>query len=82
MRTSEQIGPRYREMFVAIGKAIRAVRKKRGLNQQSFSTKLGVSQAQISRLESGMQGLRFVVLMRVARILGVKASDLLRVAGL
>ena len=56
----------------AIGKKIRALRRSRGMTGWDLAGKVGLSQAQISRLEDGKQGLRWGTLSRIARALGVK----------
>jgi len=55
----------------AIGKRIRMIRKARGLTSYDMAKALGISQAHVSRMESGVQGPRCVVLLRAAKILKV-----------
>lgn len=56
---------------VEIGRKIRALRTKMGLTTVTLAKKMRLSQAQISRLENGLQGFRSVTLLRFARVLGV-----------
>jgi DNA-binding XRE family transcriptional regulator len=65
-----------------LGREIRARRADAGLTMVDMATKCGLSQAQISRIETGHQGFRLETLQQIARVLGVKVSDLLRGAGL
>ena len=67
---------------VKLGTVVRHTRKSLKMNQKVFSRKMHLTQAQISRLETGYQGFRFDVLCRTARILGSKPSKLLAAAGL
>jgi len=57
---------------VEIGQTVRALREKKGLTTTSFAALVGVSQAQVSRLENGQQGFRSDVIIRIAESLGVK----------
>lgn len=57
---------------VAIGAKLHKLRKKLGYTTTSLAKKVGVSQAQISRLENGKQGFRSATLTRISKSLGVK----------
>ena len=57
---------------VAIGTKLHRLRKKLGYTTTSLAKKVGVSQAQISRLENGKQGFRSATLTRISKALGVK----------
>ncbi len=50
-----------------VGTAIKLVRAKRGLTTTELARRVGISQAQISRLENGKQGFRTHTLGRIAR---------------
>ncbi len=54
-----------------IGEKVTALRMKRGMTTTDLSVKVGVSQAQISRLENGKQGFRTITLHKIASALGV-----------
>jgi len=56
----------------AIGKKVRELRSKMGLTTVSLAKKLGISQAQVSRLENGLQGFRSATMMKFCRVLGVE----------
>jgi len=47
---------------VALGKAIKKVREKRGMSQASFAKRLGVTQGYISKVEAGktMPNFKFI----------------------
>ena len=53
----------------AIGKVVREMRTKRGITMTAFAKKVGVSQAQISRLEDGQQGFRTKTMQKIAEAL-------------
>lgn len=56
-----------------IGERVRQLRTRMGLTTISLARKMGISQAQISRLENGLQGFRSATLNRFAKVLGVPA---------
>jgi len=69
---------RYNRLFYgSVGAVVRARREVLGINGEDFGKKLGLSQAQVSRLECGKQGLRLGVLRRIGKILGALPSKLL-----
>jgi len=55
-----------------MGQKLRKLRKLRGLTMVELAERLGITQAQISRLETGKQGFRSATLTKVAAALGVK----------
>lgn len=55
----------------AIGKAVRDARLELGITMTAFAKKVGVSQAQISRLEDGQQGFRTRTMQKIAEALGL-----------
>ena len=55
----------------AIGLTIRTLRKELRLSTTAFAKRASISQAQISRLERGLQGFRLATLRRIAEALGV-----------
>lgn len=54
-----------------IGKTVRAIRKDLGITTTGLADKVGISQAQISRLENGEQGFRSGTLVKIAKALKV-----------
>ncbi len=54
-----------------IGKAIKAVRKKRGLNQIEFGKLVGLTQTYISQIESGNKHLHPTKLTKISEVLEV-----------
>jgi len=61
-----------------IGAEIRSIREKKKMTTTSLSEAVGVSQAQISRLETGSQGLRMSVFFSICKALKVKPSQVLK----
>lgn len=56
---------------------IKELRKQKGITQCAIAEKLGVSQAQIARFESGVNDISTEQLGKIAEILGVKPYELL-----
>ncbi len=54
-----------------IGATVRAIRTERGLTTTKLADMVGISQAQVSRLENGQQGFRSGTLVRIAKALKV-----------
>jgi len=54
-----------------IGKTVKAAREAAGFSMTSFAKKVGMSQAQISRLEDGQQGFRTKTMQKIAKALGI-----------
>ncbi len=54
-----------------IGRKIRELRSKMGLTTVTLAKKVKLSQAQVSRLENGLQGFRSATLLRFSKVLGV-----------
>ena len=56
----------------AIGRKVGELRGKLGMTTTQLAKRVGISQAQISRLENGKQGFRSNTLDRISKALGVK----------
>ena len=54
-----------------IGRKIRELRSKMGLTTVTLAKKVKLSQAQVSRLENGLQGFRSATLLKFSKVLGV-----------
>lgn len=54
-----------------VGLKVRQRRQELGMSTTELGNQVGLSQAQISRLENGLQGLRSSVVVRLAEVLGV-----------
>ena len=59
-----------------IGKRVRGLREHRGFTTSDLAFKVGMSQAQISRLENGRQGFRTETLKKIAGALEVEIGYL------
>jgi transcriptional regulator with XRE-family HTH domain len=54
-----------------IGAKVSSIRHAQGLTTSQLANKVGISQAQISRLENGKQGFRSSTMDKIAKALGV-----------
>ena len=57
-----------------IGLRVNKLREKKDMTTTGLAKLVGISQAQISRLENGLQGFRSATLVRIAKALGVKPA--------
>jgi len=60
-----------------IGLKVRELRSRKGLTTVTLAKKVRLSQAQVSRLENGLQGFRSATLIKLARALGVDPATLI-----
>lgn len=60
-----------------IGATVKALRMELGMTTTDLAKKVGISQAQISRLENGQQGFRSGTLLKIASVLKVPPFRLL-----
>ena len=68
---------RYDIEIVAFGKNVRKFRKKKGWTQVDMETNTGITQADLSRIESGLLDVQFSSIVRIAEALEVPTKDLL-----
>ncbi len=60
-----------------LGATVRLLRGEAGLTQEALAARSGLHMTEISRLERGIREPRLGTIIRVARALGVKPSELL-----
>lgn len=61
---------------VALGEAVRAVRKERGINQVELTESTGLTQSWISHVERGARNPSWSNVVRLAEGLGVSVAEL------
>jgi transcriptional regulator with XRE-family HTH domain len=59
-----------------LGESVRAKRKEAGFSQEKLAEKAGLSTVFISRIERGVESPSVDNVVKIAKALGVKASDL------
>jgi DNA-binding XRE family transcriptional regulator len=70
--------PLNREAAVAVGQAVREHRQRRGIPQDRLAWEAGLERKTVYQLEHGLVDTRYGTLRRVARVLGVRVSDLVQ----
>lgn len=66
----------------AVGKAIGAARRERGYAQEAFAARVGLDRSYLGAVERGEFNITLGTLLKITAGLGVRASMLLRRAGL
>lgn len=69
-------------LLVALGGAIRVLRKERGLSQEALAHTCGIERSYMSGIERGQQNLTAIALGRIAEGIGVTLEQLMREARL
>lgn len=60
----------------AVGRALRALRKRAGLTQEQVAERMGTSSTYLSRLEAGQRDIRLSTLLRLLVALGADLRQL------
>lgn len=68
-------------VLLAIGSAIRALRKERGISQEELSYRSRLDRSHMGRIERVERNLSLVNLVRISRGLSCAPSEILRTAG-
>lgn len=68
-------------VLVALGGAIRSLRKEQGISQESLAHDSGVERAYMSGIERGVQNVTVMTLSKIAAALKVSLADVFHVAG-
>jgi transcriptional regulator with XRE-family HTH domain len=61
----------------AFGQALREARQSKGISQENLAARSGLDRSFISLVERGIQSPNIAVLLKVAEVLGVSASELI-----
>jgi len=77
LRKVGNVNKQVRDFNKKIGAKVRELAQGKGATTITLAKAIGVSQAQVSRLENGLQGFRSATLLKIAIALGVKPQDLL-----
>lgn len=76
--TVSTTAPSARELLVALGRRVRAFRERKGLTQEAFAARCGISVSFASLLERGERSPSYETLIEMARALEVQVGDLFR----
>lgn len=66
----------------ALGEAVRAARKARGMSQEALADAAGIDRSHMGKIERGERNLTFLNVTKIAAALNGPPSELLRKAGL
>lgn len=75
-RSAQNAGMDYAQFRVRLGAALKRRRVARQLTQVQLSERMGIDQANITRIERGKQGFDSETLFRIAKELGCSLADL------
>lgn len=67
--------------FLEFGNRLRELRKLRDLSQIDLEVLSGISNADISRIENGLQNIELITIFKLAKSLEVKTMELFNYAG-
>lgn len=62
--------------LVALGTAIRAMRKAQGVSQEDLAHRAGIDRSYMSSIERGMQNPGIVTVLHIAQALNLSATEL------
>ncbi|MDR3324472.1 MAG: helix-turn-helix domain-containing protein, partial [Spirochaetaceae bacterium] len=65
-------------LLSAFGEQLREFRKKKGVSQENFAFDTGLDRTYISGLECGKRNPSLKIVFRLAKALGIEASELLK----
>jgi transcriptional regulator with XRE-family HTH domain len=65
-------------LLVAIGTAVRLLRKKRGISQEDLAEAAGLHRTYVGMIERGEKNITVLSATRIARALGVSLSSLIK----
>lgn len=67
-----------KQLLKKIGLRIKQLRTEKGLSQLEFGYRVDVEKSNVSRLESGQFNTRIITLYKVAKVLEIDLSELLK----
>ncbi len=68
--------------LIALGKAIRDIRKQRGVSQEKLALLAGIDRSYVGRVERGDNNVAVLTLLKIGQALNVSMTDIMREAGL
>jgi transcriptional regulator with XRE-family HTH domain len=63
-------------LYVALGQALRVLRKRAGLTQLETAERVGIRSTFVSQIENGARGMRFHTMMAMLEAYGADLGDL------
>ena len=71
----KEIEPEHQELFLAIGKQIRNLRKSKNMSYIEISERINISRNSYNQLELGISNFRFLTLLAVLKYYEIDISD-------
>lgn len=68
--------------IAALGAAIRAAREQQGLSQERLAIDAGIDRSYMGGIERGEHNVAFIYIEKIAKVLGIKISELMIRAGI
>lgn len=68
--------------LIALGEAIRSIRKELGISQERLAFLAEVDRSYMGRVERGDNNVAVLTLLRISQALGIRLQDLIAKAGL
>lgn len=65
------------ELLVSLGRRIKLLRRRAGMDQEELAYKCGMEFQNISRIENGRQNASILTLARIAKALEIRVKDLI-----
>jgi transcriptional regulator with XRE-family HTH domain len=63
--------------LIGLGRAIRALRKERGLSQEVLAHEAGIDRSHMGKIERGERNVTILNILRICEVLGCSPSQLL-----
>lgn len=68
--------------LIALGNAIRDVRKQQGVSQEKLALLAGIDRSYVGRVERGDNNVAMLTLLKIGQALNINMADLMNEAGL
>ncbi len=67
-----------RELLIQLGRNIKAERIRKGLTQEDFAEKLGITREYLGRIERGIQNISILKILNISNKLDIEISEILK----
>lgn len=68
--------------LLALGRAIRAERKRLGIAQEALALEAGLDRSYLGGIERGEHNLTIINIIKISKALNIRASELMELAGI
>jgi len=74
----KEIAPEHQELFFAIGKRIKELRKNKGMGYIEMAEQIGISRNSYNQLELGISNFQFITLLSVIKYHEIGLTEFLK----